>query len=77
MSQLDTMVEKMKKEFDLGERSPRTMIATSLMGKIRHAKIKGDMVAVKRLSRLAFKHPGRDFSSPLFKQLAYVRYADD
>lgn len=77
MSQLDTMVVEMKKKFDLGKGSPRTKIATSLMGKIRHAKLKGEMVAVKRLSRLAFKHPARDFSSSLFKQLAYVRYADD
>jgi group II intron reverse transcriptase/maturase len=77
MSQLDTMVEEMKEVFDFGEKSPRTKIATSLMGKIRHAKLKGDMVAVRRLSRLAFKHPARDFSSPEFKQLAYLRYADD
>ena len=77
MSQLDTKVDELKKQFDIGTLSPRSKIATSLMGKIRYAKLNGDMKKVKLLAKLKRQHPAVDFSNPSYKQLVYVRYADD
>lgn len=77
MDQLDQMVAGLKAEFDVGKCSRRTAIATSLIGKIRYAKLKGNMEKVVTLTKERARHPAVDFSDPGFKQLAYIRYADD
>lgn len=77
LSQLDEYIASLKVDFDKGSLSPRHPIATSLMGKIRQAKLKGNMDMVKKLSKEQRKNPARLFNDPSYKHLTYVRYADD
>lgn len=77
MSQLDELMEQLKRDFDKGTRSRPTSATNVLHSKIYRAKKKGDLELVRKLSKEARKIPATNFRDSNFKRLSYVRYADD
>ena len=77
MSQLDKKVEQLKKDFDIGNKSKLSTVASNYHNRIAYAKKRGRMDLVLSLAKEARRYPSADFNDPNFKKLSYVRYADD
>jgi retron-type reverse transcriptase len=77
LHQLDDFIEKLKEEFDKGDKPRRRPIARQYEGRIARAKAKGNMDLVKTLSVEARNYSSVDFEDPNFRRIKYIRYADD
>jgi group II intron reverse transcriptase/maturase len=77
MSQLDSYVEELKKDFDKGTKSRVSPVANSYHHLITKAKREGKMGEVVKLAKESRKTAWADFADPGLKRLSYVRYAGD
>nr|YP_010391192.1 hypothetical protein NDA36_mgp37 [Fusarium vorosii]QID45199.1 Reverse transcriptase (RNA-dependent DNA polymerase) [Fusarium graminearum]UPX02618.1 hypothetical protein [Fusarium vorosii]DAC73639.1 TPA_asm: hypothetical protein [Fusarium graminearum] len=77
LDQLDTYVLSLKKEFDLGSKAPRSKASRYYEYHILKARKEGNNQLMRKLMAERSSSPSIDFSSPGFKRLSYVRYADD
>nr|YP_010836057.1 hypothetical protein QLP54_mgp09 [Phyllosticta yuccae]WGC90072.1 hypothetical protein [Phyllosticta yuccae] len=77
LDQLDNFVLSIKKDFDKGERSPRSKISRYYEYQILKARNEGNKKLMRELIAQRSNSPPIDFGSPEFKRLSYVRYADD
>lgn len=77
LSQLDSFVEDLKKDFDKGTKSKVSSAANRYHHLITKAKKEGNMEEVVSLAKESRKIAWADFADPAFKRLSYVRYADD
>lgn len=77
MSQLDSYVVSLKKEFDTGTKSKISSEANVLHSKISRAKAKGSMNLVAKLVKEYQHIKSTNFEDETFKKIVYIRYADD
>jgi group II intron reverse transcriptase/maturase len=77
MNEFDKYILSIKKEFDKGTRSPRTKLFRNIEYRINKSSLVGDTCLIKEIIKERNKMPASDFYDPLYKNIAYVRYADD
>lgn len=77
MSQLDSYVMTLKRDFDTGTKSKPSSEANVLHSKISRAKAKGLMDLVVKLAKQYQHIRSTNFEDESFKKLTYIRYADD
>src|SRR5947207_655189 len=77
MNEFDKYILSIKKDFDKGIRSPRSKLSRNIEYRIKKARLAGDNALVEEIIKERNKVPASDFSDPHYKNIAYVRYADD
>jgi len=77
MNEFDKFILKLKNDFDIGNKSPRTKQSRNIEYQIKKAREIKDINKYKELIKFRNTYPALDFSNPSYKQLAYVRYGDD
>jgi retron-type reverse transcriptase len=77
MNEFDIYVTSLKEEFDIGTHSPRSKISRKLEYRVYKAKVAGDTNLIKKLIKERNKISASDFYDSKYKNIAYVRYADD
>lgn len=77
MNEFDKYILSIKKNFDKGNRSPHSKISRNIEYRIKKAKLAGNIALIKEIEKERNTIPGSDFNDPSYKNIAYVRYADD
>lgn len=77
MNEFDKYIIFLKEEFDKGTRSPRSKMSRNIEYRINKAKLVGDTCLIKELIKERNQISASDFYDPNYKNMAYVRYADD
>jgi retron-type reverse transcriptase len=77
MNEFDKYVTSLKEKFDIGTRSPRSKTSRNIEYRVNQAKVAGDINLIKKLIKERNKISASDFYDSKYKNMAYVRYADD
>ena len=77
MNEFDKYILSIKENFDKGNRSPRSKKSRNIEYRIKKAKLTGDIALIKEIEKERNTIPGSDFNDPSYKNIAYVRYAND
>jgi hypothetical protein len=77
LHQLDEFILDLKKKFDKGTKSARTVECRWFEYHIWKARKDGDLERARKLTIERSLTPAMDYNDPNFKKLMYVRYADD
>lgn len=78
LNELDQYIEKIRVEFEKGEKRARNKIYDNLTAKIYyHQKYNPGSSEIKRLAKIRRGIPSTMIDDPNFKRMMYLRYADD
>ena len=77
MNRFDQYMNKLKSEFDKGDKPAHNPEYHRIATQLRRARIKGDLVKIKELSSIIYTLDYINTHDPNFLRLSYVRYADD
>jgi hypothetical protein len=73
---LDIYVEKLRGDFDKGEKPSRSSEYRKYEHLVRKAKINQDPTTLKEIAKTMITLPYLNYRDPEYKRLKYVRYAD-
>jgi group II intron reverse transcriptase/maturase len=77
LHEFDEFMEKLKTDFDKGKKRKIRSEYSSLQGKIKYRREKGEIEEANRLRKELLKITVCDYNDPNYKRINYVRYADD
>jgi group II intron reverse transcriptase/maturase len=77
LHQLDIFVDKLRVDFDKGNRARNTKEYDHHRYLMKKAKKANDLITLQETYKESRKYAVMDFSDPKYKRLKYVRYADD
>jgi len=77
LHQLDVFIQKLKVEFDKGDKPGTSKEYTKIRAEYRRAVYHKDIKQIREVMNRMRMIAYTDYSDPNYKRLVYVRYADD